>query len=236
MRSLKTRFSAPLGLPHGWHVGLPQVSEWLEQRNKLVLALAATALHGLLYGIPNHLHLAPPVELRLTWVDRAVPFVPQSFWLYLSDYLLVFIAFLLCRRPGSAARFTFAFMTTVVVATLVHAVWPIAYPRALFPMPEDASPFMHWMVARFREVDSPASCMPSLHVATAFLAAFAVVWEGDARAPALVAWAALVWGSTLTTKQHYLVDGVVGLVLALAVGALFYGRPHASTHRPLEPA
>lgn len=227
MRSLKPRFSAPFTLPHGWHVHLPDVSGWLEQRNKLTLAIAATALHGLLYGIPNHLHLAPPVELRMSWVDRATPFVPLSFWLYLSDYLLVFIAFLLCRRPGSAARFIYAFMTTVVVATLVHSLWPTSYPRALFPVPRDASPFMHWGVALFRELDSPASCMPSLHVATAFLSAFAVVWEGERRAPALVAWAALIWGSTLTTKQHYLVDGVVGLLLALAVGALFYRRPRA---------
>lgn len=232
MLSLKHRFSAPSALPHGWQGLMSDASVWLEQRNKLVLAVSATALHGLLYGIPNRIHLAPPMELRMTWLDRAVPFVPESFWLYLSDYLLVFIAFLLCRRPGSAARFIYAFMTTVLVATLVHGMWPTTYPRALFPVPEDASPFVHWMVARFREVDSPASCMPSLHVATAFLSAFAVVWEGDRRAPALVAWAALIWGSTLTTKQHYVLDGVAGLLLALAVWALFYGRPHDAAVSP----
>ena len=74
---------------------------------------------------------------------------------------------------------------------------------------------MHWMVTTFRELDSPASCLPSLHVATAFLSAFAVVAEEDRRAPALVAW----------TKQHYVVDGATGLLLALAVWALFYARP-----------
>ncbi|WNG57717.1 phosphatase PAP2 family protein [Archangium gephyra] len=72
-------------------------------------------------------------------------------------------------------------------------------------------------------VRSPASCLPNLHVAAAFVSAFAVV--GERRAPLLVAWAALIWGSTLTTRQHYVVDGVAGLLLALAVWALFYARP-----------
>jgi hypothetical protein len=225
MSSPRSNVSGPFTFGQGWRFSLSGVSEWLEQRNKLVLAIAATALHSLLYLIPNRIHLASPVELPMTWLDRAIPFIPWTFWLYLSDYALVFLAFMLCRRPGSAARFIYAFFTVVGVATLVHWLWPTVYPRALYPVPEGASPFMHWMVTTFRSLDSPASCLPSLHVATAFLSAFAVVAEGDRRAPALVAWATVVWGSTLTTRQHYVVDGATGLLLALAVWALFHARP-----------
>ncbi|AKJ04462.1 PAP2 superfamily protein [Archangium gephyra] len=225
----RSNVSGPFPLYQDGRLSLSGVSEWLERRNKLVLAIAATLLHSLLYGIPNRIHLALPVELPMTWLDRVTPFIPLTFWLYLSDYALVFIAFMLCRRPGSAARFIYAFFTVVGVATLVHWVFPTVYPRALYPVPAEASPFMQWMVARFRELDSPASCLPSLHVATAFLSAFAVVAEADRRGPALVAWAAIVWGSTLTTKQHYLVDGATGLLLALAVWALYYARQPAGT-------
>jgi membrane-associated phospholipid phosphatase len=228
MSPLKSLFSGPLVLGQGWRASPSGFSAWLERQNKLALAVVATLVHALLYGIPNRIHLAPPVELPMTWLDRAIPFLPLTLWLYLSDYLLVFAAFLLCGRPGSTARFIYAFFTVVGVATLVHWLWPTAYPRALYPMPEEASSFMRWTVARFRELDSPASCLPSLHVAAAFLSAFAVVGEGDRRAPALLVWAALIWGSTLTAKQHYVVDGVAGLLLAVAVWALFYAKPRLS--------
>lgn len=231
MTPFRSIFSGPSAFAQGWHLSLSDVSSWIERRNKLVLAVTATFLHALLYGIPNRIHLAPPEQLPMTWLDQAIPFLPLTLWIYLSAYLLVFAAFSLCRKPGSTARFIYAFFTVVGVSTLVHWVWPTAYPRALFPVPEHASPFVHWTMARFRELDSPASCLPSLHVAAAFVSAFAVVGEGERRAPLLVAWAALIWGSTLTTKQHYAVDGVAGLLLALAVWALFYARPGARDAR-----
>ncbi|WP_375772521.1 phosphatase PAP2 family protein [Archangium gephyra] len=227
MSPLRSIFSGPLALGQGRRSSLSELSAWLERQNKLVLAVAAAVAHALLYGAPNRIHLAEPVELPMTWVDRAVPFLPLTLWIYLSAYLLVFIAFALCRRPGSSARFIFAFFTVVGLATLVHWMWPTVYPRAEFPVPPDASPFMHWMMARFRELDSPASCLPSLHVAAAFLSAFAVLGERDRHAPALLVWAALIWASTLTTKQHYMVDGLAGLLLAVGVWALFYARPSA---------
>jgi membrane-associated phospholipid phosphatase len=222
MSPLKSMFSGPFDFGQGWRFSLSDFSAWLERQNKLALATGATALHALLYGIPNRIHLAAPVELPMTWLDRAIPFLPLTLWLYLSDYLMVFAAFLLCRRPGSTARFIYAFFTVVAVATLVHWLWPTLYPRTLYPMPEEASPFMAWTMARFRELDSPASCLPSLHVATAFLSAFTVMGERDRRAPALILWATLIWVSTLTAKQHYMVDGLAGLLLAMAVWALFY--------------
>lgn len=231
MSPLRSILSGPFAFGQGQRFSLSDLSAWLERQNKLALAVAAAVVHALLYGAPNRIHLAPPVELPMTWLDRAIPFIPLTLWIYLSAYLLVFAAFFLCRRPGSSARFVLAFFTVVGMATLVHWVWPTVYPRALYPVPEEASPVMHWMVVRFRELDSPASCLPSLHVAAAFLSAFAVLGEGDRRAPALLAWAALIWGSTLTTKQHYVVDGVAGLLLAVAVWALFYARPSASRSR-----
>jgi membrane-associated phospholipid phosphatase len=227
MSPLRSIFSGPFAFGQGWRFSLSGLAAWLERQNKLVLAVAAAVAHALLYGAPNRIHLAEPVELPMTWVDRAIPFLPQTLWLYLSAYLLVFVAFALCRRPGSSARFIFAFFTVVGLATLVHWVWPTVYPRALFPVPPEASAFTHWMMGRFREVDSPASCLPSLHVAAAFLSAFAVLGERERHAPALLAWAALIWASTLTTKQHYVVDGVAGLLLAVGVWTLFYARPAA---------
>jgi hypothetical protein len=88
MSSLRSIFSGPFAFGQGQRFSLADPSAWLERQNKLVLAVAATVVHALLYGAPNRIHLAPPVELPMTWLDRAIPFIPLTLWIYLSAYLL----------------------------------------------------------------------------------------------------------------------------------------------------
>jgi membrane-associated phospholipid phosphatase len=80
-------------------------------------------------------------------------------------------------------------------------------------------------------MDTPANCCPSLHVSTAFLTAFIFIdssSEGGVRRERrgylaiYLVWAFAIAVSTLTTKQHYLVDVVTGFVLALAHYWVFF--------------
>ena len=142
-------------------------------------------------------------------------FWPLSAWIYWSDYALVFVAFQRCRAPGTTARFVYALAALVVVGTGVHWLWPTVYPRELYPLaPDGTGGITGYLFARFRAADTAASCMPSLHVAASYLAAFAALEGGRRHAGWLVVWATAIFASTLTTKQHYLVDGVAGLALA----------------------
>jgi membrane-associated phospholipid phosphatase len=54
-------------------------------------------------------------------------------------------------------------------------------------------------------------------VAASYLAAFAVFSYDRRHSPWLLVWATAIFASTLTTKQHYLVDGLAGLALAAMV-------------------
>jgi membrane-associated phospholipid phosphatase len=191
--------------------------DFWDRQPKWAIALVATLVHGLLYLLPNHFRLEAARPLSLSFVDRAVPFWPLSAWVYWSDYLLVFVAFRSCVEPGTTRRFVYALATLVLVGVSVHWFWPTVYPRHLYAALPDVDPLTRFVLTRFRAADSPASCFPSLHVAASYLGAFAALHQGARRGRLLVLWATAIFASTLTTKQHYFVDGVAGLLLAAAV-------------------
>jgi membrane-associated phospholipid phosphatase len=92
---------------------------------------------------------------------------------------------------------------------------PTTYPRELFPIPADAGPLSALLLTALRTFDTPSSCLPSLHVAISVVSALLVFRERPRLSLALLAWAAAIAVSTLTTKQHYAVDVVSGAALAV---------------------
>ncbi len=198
-------------------------------KRKAAIAIAAPLLHAAAYGLANRFPLGPARELPLTALDRLVPFVPETVWIYVSDYLLLLVAFLVCR---DTLRFAGAFLTVIAVCVLTQWLVPIAFPRALFPVDPSAG-VSAWAVSVLWSLDAPTSCLPSLHVGMAAMAALSVARSPPVRAPrattALIAiWAAAVCASTLTVKQHYAVDVAAGLAVAAAVHVCFAPR-HCAT-------
>ncbi|MCC6335792.1 MAG: inositol phosphorylceramide synthase [Myxococcales bacterium] len=177
---------------------------------QVLLAGVFTGLHAVVYMVGNHLPLGTPRLLPMTALDEAVPFLPATVFVYLSDYALAFVAFLSLQRRESVHRFLWVFMTCVAVAGVIHWVYPTAYPRERFPIPDDAHALSRLGLSVLRYFDSPNSCLPSLHVATATGSAVLVYRERPRRSRWLVAWALLVVASTLTAKQHYAVDLLAG--------------------------
>lgn len=189
----------------------------------------AIAINSVLYLVPNHVVVQPPVELPWTRLDSAVPFIPWTLWVYFSDYLLVGSAFLQSRTWGEVRRFARAYFALLVTGALVHLAWPTAFPRESYPVVGDTFTAQAFML--FRQIDLPTSCMPSMHVAGSFLAAFSL-WRQRPPLPAIfTAWACAVAVSTLTVKQHYAVDVGGGLVMATLFWAIFFWWPEARAHQ-----
>lgn len=79
--------------------------------------------------------------------------------------------------------------------------------------------------------DKPGNTFPSLHVATTVLGALRLRHR---RGGALwLLWAALISVSTLTVKQHFLVDVLGGLAVAFAVHAVVFRK--AARTQPAAP-
>lgn len=180
-------------------------------RRLFTITLAST-VHAVLYFSANHWPLREPRLLRFTALDELIPFVPATSVVYVSAYVLAFVGFLSLRRASEMRRYLEVFITCVLVAGLVHWLMPTRYPRELFPLSGDG-----WgarLLGAVRSVDTPNSCLPSLHVALATVAAFLVRRDRPRWVLPLALWALAIAASTLTTKQHYVVDVVSGFGLA----------------------
>lgn len=166
-----------------------------------------------MYLLPQLVTLRPAVTLPLTAVDRAVPFWPLSGLVYFSMFPLLLASFLAIRTRARAMRFLAASIVAQAIAMLCFLCWPVRYPRELFPLPEGTGTLGAALVHFCRAFDAPVNCLPSLHVSTIALCLAALHGSRWFR-PALVP-AALLAASTLTFKQHYLVDVPAGAALGL---------------------
>lgn len=199
---------------------LAALEKHLEGGNKLSVATLATLLHAICYFVPNRFPLFEAVRFPLTAVDLVIPFIPLTAWLYFTEYVLVFVAFSRHTAPGHAVRFGRAFLFAVVVSTVIHLLWPVEYPRELFPLPEGTGVLSALGIQLLRGVDGARSCLPSLHVALATVAALSVTRPSRWSVPTKI-WAILVTVSTMTTKQHYFYDVGAGAFVGVLAHALF---------------
>ncbi|NDG85302.1 MAG: phosphatase PAP2 family protein [Proteobacteria bacterium] len=195
----------------------------MDRFRKITLGLGLFGLAGPLYLIPNHYPPYSPFELPLTRVDHSVPFLPATIWIYLSEYLLVFSAYLLVEDPRTLRGYLKGTLVLLLFSALVFLAFPTTYPRHLFPLPGGTDPATRFLFELQRAGDTPNNCLPSLHVATVLMAALALK-QNKRWFPVYLLWAVLISISTLTTKQHYFWDVLSGGALALGLDRYFVAR------------
>ncbi|MBX3271201.1 MAG: phosphatase PAP2 family protein [Sandaracinaceae bacterium] len=169
------------------------------------------------YGLGKLELVRDPVELPLTALDHAIPFVPWTVWLYGTITWASLAAWLTYRERADGARLMTAIGLASALCALVFVLWPTTFPRELYPLPEGLGARTLAELRELRDDDSPSNCFPSLHVALAW--AIALTWASWLRPRALAAlpigWALVVSVTTITTKQHYVIDVPAGLVVGV---------------------
>ncbi len=189
-------------------------------RRYLVFCLVMGGV-GAAYMLSKLPQLATPSLLPMTALDRAIPLIPASVWLYSSLTLLIFLVFVALPSWLEVRRFASGLLLATVCATTVFVLFPTTFPREQFPAASGVSVSLE-ALRSLREVDSASNCLPSLHVALASLCALALRRSGRGRG---VRWGGGIWAlgivlATLTTKQHYLIDLPAGMLLAGLVDTL----------------
>lgn len=173
-----------------------------------------TILSG--YGLAKLEPFRAAVELPLTSIDRAIPLIPETIWLYGSGTFMCLVAWLCVPDGRTARRFYFTLMMSAILCWLVFLSYPTTYPRHLWPLPAGSSLTLAEF-ADLRASDSPSNCFPSQHVALAW--SLALCWIDWTRRRwvkiFIVLWAIGVSVTTLTTKQHYLADIPSGFLAAV---------------------
>jgi membrane-associated phospholipid phosphatase len=166
----------------------------------------------------RHPHAAVTL-MPLTALDHAIPLMPQAVWPYLSLWVYVGLPAGLSASLAGAARYGL-WAGALCLTGLFFFYW---FPTAVPNLGSGVDLTRHPAFAMLQGVDASGNACPSLHVATAVLAAF---WM-DGVFRSLVAprglralcwgWMLLIVWSTLATKQHVVVDVASGA----ALGSLF---------------
>jgi membrane-associated phospholipid phosphatase len=157
-----------------------------------------------------------PTELPLTVVDRAVPFVPWTVWLYGTITWGCLLAWVGVPNRAEGARLLAAITIASLTCCVVFLLFPTTFPRELHPLGEGDTATIREL-ARLREADSPTNCLPSLHVALAWSIALSFAASRDHRGLRALAcvWALVVSISTVTTKQHFALDVPTGAAVGV---------------------
>lgn len=169
--------------------------------------------------VPNHFPWLPPRLLPMTWTDTTIPFLPYTFWLYTSEYLFFAVIYLACKSMMNLNKFLYSFLALQAISITIFWIWPTTYPRHLYPLMSDTlDPLTYATFSGLRQADSPNNCCPSLHVSSVYLCSFIYLEDTRKKFIFFLIWATAISISTLTTKQHYLVDVITGFSMA----CLFY--------------
>jgi membrane-associated phospholipid phosphatase len=217
-------------LPFGlWALAWAEIG-WLRRLEPFTAQdLQVQAWDRALFGLLPHDHLAR--WLPWSWLNEAMDLT------YLSYYLLILgpVALLAWRRRERLAEHTQLLMGTYLLCFTVYLFWPVLGPRewaaAGGALAGDPAPGLgaRMMEALFRAGDAKGTAFPSSHCAASLAAALAT-WRswGPVAGRLCLAWALLIALATVYTGNHYAIDALAGLALALAVWVLHESLAHAA--------
>ncbi|MBI4042361.1 MAG: phosphatase PAP2 family protein [Deltaproteobacteria bacterium] len=178
------------------------------------------------YEFTNKFQFFEPSPLPLMWVDKAIPLIPWTVWIYFSQYIYFFFGLAFIKHVHVMRKLMIAFFFCLTLSFLIFFFYPTTCPRAAMLDPTLSAK----MLQLIWKIDAPFNCFPSLHVSLPFTMAFYFYEISRKQAIFLTLWSAAIAVSTLTTDQHYFVDVAGGVILAVIFvpfSSWLYSRLHA---------
>lgn len=156
----------------------------------------------------------PHTDLTSQW-DHAVPFVPWTIVIYGGSYLFWVVNYILCAMQESYARSRLfcADMLAKFICLIIFLAFPTTNVRPAIVNKDFWSEAMKMLYG----VDSADNLFPSIHCLVSWLCWIGVRKRKDISALyryLSLAIALAICVSTMTTRQHVMVDVVGGVALA----------------------
>jgi hypothetical protein len=140
-----------------------------------------------------------------------LPFLLWTFPVYNSVFVLCALGIWLLPDAAAARGYLLSVLAAYTLNFACFALFPSAIERP--PLPDTGSAWL-WLARLTQAVDRPATCFPSLHIASVTVA---LLWHrGSPQGPWLLVWALAIAAATLTTKQHLFLDLPAGALVGLA--------------------
>ena len=191
----------------------------------LSMAAIDVAILAPFYVIINHLMSMRGTTVfdPVTSIDLAIPFMAWTVVIYLSLFYL-FYPLPLISMPNSQRGRNEALILSqsMILLFVISNTWFVLFPAEVHLRTQAVDgadtmhPFFLSMYEGLWSIDEPYSAWPSLHVSSALLfTLFAIRWWKDwpVRQWAIGIWWVLMSLSILTTKQHFILDLITGMLV-----------------------
>ena len=189
---------------------------FVTRNNKYIAGALMYAIGYACYYLSNHNTFFVPRELPFTWIDAHAPFIPASVLIYISEYFYFAFVYILLSEYDNINKYLYSFFFLQVVSCAIFVAFPTIYPRELYPIPVETPDWLASIWTWLRKQDAATNCLPSLHVSSVYLSAFAFITDKKMKHFwVFFVWASFIALSTLTTKQHYVMDIITGLLFSL---------------------
>jgi membrane-associated phospholipid phosphatase len=183
---------------------IPRNKKWLVASLSYMVFVA-------LYTLTGNLHLRTPVVLSPLRIDQNVPFLDWTIWIYHSQFFLLAFNIALLKDEEKLSRVFYALNLASLLSFLIFFIYPTTIPR----IPQNGAGLTMKAFAVLYSLDSPTNCFPSLHISLAWLSAIGVAQEHKKLGVFVGLWTVLISISTMSTKQHYVIDVLGGLLVAI---------------------
>jgi membrane-associated phospholipid phosphatase len=188
---------------------------------KLIGAILAISTFFVAYFYVLNNPVFPVRLMPLLALDHWLPVVPWSVWIYFSLWIYISMPMALMHTRRELATYLGGAFVLSIAGLSLFFFFPTAVPAWQID-------WTHYPMLTFlKAADASGNACPSMHVG---FAVFSGLWMRTQlilfRAPKPWLWALGGWGaaivlSTMTTKQHVVLDVVGGAVLGVVV-FLFY--------------
>ncbi len=180
------------------------------------MPLFATLFMGV-YTWSGHIGYENGTILNFIQIESEIPFYPWSIWIYIVLYPIYIVWALMSYEDEIQMNKTlYSFFILGFISCCIFIIYPISYPRHLYPLPS-SNDITNVLFQMTRSIDKPSNCLPSLHVGLCYLFAYGFWKENKIKFNISIFFSSLIAISTLTTKQHYIVDILTSLILSTAI-------------------
>lgn len=148
-------------------------------------------------------------------VDAQIPLIPCTIVIYFGCYLFWIVNYILIYRRSR--EYAYRFFVADFLARVVCLLFYLLYPTTLERPVVEGTGFFEEAIRFLYQIDAPTNLFPSIHCLVSWFCFIGIL--GDKKIPvwykaASFFMAAAVFVSTLTTRQHVILDIVGGVVFA----------------------
>lgn len=163
-------------------------------------------------GLYFPLNRRPSIYYFPSIIDRNVPLIPASVWIYSSYYLLHPLAIIAVWHKNPDSPLLVVLIISTLVSSLIWWIFPNGVKR---PKINSVKTLHQKLLSYIYTKDSDSNGFPSGHISHTIICCYFLMLSYPSLFLPIYLWCVAICISTLTTKQHYFIDYIFTVPLTL---------------------